>query len=297
MIIATLPLAVLLVEMMVQSLSPSVTVDPLLAKNVLWFFGHPVVYLLLFPTVALYYLLIPRFAGRPLVAGNIIAIGWAIAVTANVIVWAHHIYIDYPSGSPQAAMNTVMEPLTFSVTIVSALSLYSLFFTMYRSRFVWNAASTALFLGLVELAARRALGRDQRDDRLRPGDPQHALDRRPLPPDGVPRHRARDHRRDVRVPAGAREQAALQRGDGALARLADVRLRDRELGDLALPGAARRAAALRGAAAPLRRGDAAGRAGHDRPRRSRRSCSRSTSCRRSAASSAARARARARRGR
>src|SRR5262249_35804301 len=148
MIIATLPLAVLLVEMMIQSLSPSVHVDPLLAKNVLWFFGHPVVYLLLFPAVAIYYTLIPRFAGRELVAGNIIAIGWAIAVTANVIVWAHHIYIDYPSGTPQAAINVVMEPLTFSVTIVSALSLYSLFFTIYRSQFQWNAASTALYLGL-----------------------------------------------------------------------------------------------------------------------------------------------------
>jgi cytochrome c oxidase subunit 1 len=148
MIVATLPLAVLLVEMMVQSLSPSTHVSPLLAKNVLWFFGHPVVYLLLFPAVAIYYTLIPRFAGRPLVAGNVIAIGWAIAVTANVIVWAHHIYIDYPSGTPQATLNTVMEPLTFSVTIVSALSLYSLFFTMYRSRFEWNAASTALVLGL-----------------------------------------------------------------------------------------------------------------------------------------------------
>ena len=148
MIIATLPLAVLLVEMMVQSLSPSVHVDPLLAKNVLWFFGHPVVYLLLFPAVAIYYTLIPRFAGRDLVAGNIITIGWAIAVTANVIVWAHHIYLDYPSGSPQAALNVTMEPLTFSVTIVSALSLYSLFFTIYRSDFKWNAASTALYLGL-----------------------------------------------------------------------------------------------------------------------------------------------------
>ena len=52
MIIATLPLAVLLVEMIVQSFTPSVTVDPLLAKNVLWWFGHPVVYLLLFPAVA-----------------------------------------------------------------------------------------------------------------------------------------------------------------------------------------------------------------------------------------------------
>ena len=36
------------------------TVDPLLAKNVLWFFGHPVVYLLLFPAVAMAYLLVPR---------------------------------------------------------------------------------------------------------------------------------------------------------------------------------------------------------------------------------------------
>src|SRR6266542_362053 len=103
MIIATLPLAVLLVEMMIQSLTPSVHVDPLLAKNVLWWFGHPVVYLLLFPAVAVYYVLVPRFAGRNLVAGNVIAVAWAIAVTANVLVWAHHVYIDYPSGSPQAA--------------------------------------------------------------------------------------------------------------------------------------------------------------------------------------------------
>jgi len=147
MIIATAPLAVLLVEMIIESFT-AVTVDTLLAKNVLWWFGHPVVYLLLFPAVAIYYLLIPRFARRPLVAGNIIAIGWTIAVVANVTVWAHHLYMDYPNGI-QAAINTTMMPLTFSLTIVSALSLYSLFMTIFRSRWTWNAASTALFLGLV----------------------------------------------------------------------------------------------------------------------------------------------------
>jgi cytochrome c oxidase subunit I len=149
MIIATLPLAGLLVEMIVQSFYRGAHVDPLLAKNILWWFGHPVVYLLLFPAVAVYYLLIPRYAGRQLVAGNVIAIAWAVAVTANVFVWAHHIYIDYPSGSPQAAINTAMQPTTFALVLPSALSLYSLGFTMYRSRFQWNAASTALFLGLV----------------------------------------------------------------------------------------------------------------------------------------------------
>jgi cytochrome c oxidase subunit 1 len=147
MIIATVPLAVLLVEMIFQTFT-SASVDPQLAKNVLWWFGHPVVYLLLFPAVAIYYLLVPRFAQRPLVAGNIIAVGWTIAVIANVTVWAHHLYMDYPNGI-QAAINTGMEPLTFALTIVSALSLYSLFLTIYRSRWEWTAASTALFLGLV----------------------------------------------------------------------------------------------------------------------------------------------------
>jgi cytochrome c oxidase subunit I len=148
MIIATLPLAVLLVEMIVQAFSPGVTVDPLLAKNVLWWFGHPVVYLLLFPAVSIFYFLVPRYAGRELVAGNVIAIAWIIAVVANVFVWAHHVYLDYPFKSNQGAFNTFAQPVTFALTIPSALSIYSLGFTIYRSRMRWNAVSLALFLAL-----------------------------------------------------------------------------------------------------------------------------------------------------
>ena len=148
MIIATLPLAVLLVEMIVQAFSPSVHVDPLLAKNILWFFGHPVVYLLLFPAVAVYYTLVPKLAGRPLVAGNVIAVAWAIAVVANVTVWAHHIYIDYPDHSHQATINVLMQPTTFALVIPSALSLYSLGLTIYHSDWKWGVVETTLFLGL-----------------------------------------------------------------------------------------------------------------------------------------------------
>jgi cytochrome c oxidase subunit I len=149
MIIATLPLAVLLVEMIIQAAVPSITVDPLLAKNVLWWFGHPVVYLLLFPAVAIYYYLIPKYAGRALVAGNVIAVAWTIAVIANVLVWAHHVYLDYPEHTHQGLINTLMQPMTFALVIPSALSLYSLGMTVLRSNFKWTGASTALFLGMV----------------------------------------------------------------------------------------------------------------------------------------------------
>jgi cytochrome c oxidase subunit 1 len=149
MIIATLPLALLLVEMTIQSFAPGVSVDPLLAKNVLWFFGHPVVYLLLFPAVAIYYLLIPRYAKRELVAGDVIAVAWLVAIVSNVIIWAHHVYLDYPEDTIQGAINTAMQPLTFSIAIVSALSLYSLSATIWRSHFEWTPASKFLVAGMI----------------------------------------------------------------------------------------------------------------------------------------------------
>ena len=149
MIIATLPLAALLVVMIIQSIDPSVTIDPQLAKNMLWFFGHPVVYLLLFPAVSIYYLLIPRFAKRELVAGKVVAIAWFVAVVVNVIVWAHHIYLDYPDGSFQAALNTSMQPLTFAIVLPSAISLYSLSLTIWRSDFEWTPAAKFLAAALL----------------------------------------------------------------------------------------------------------------------------------------------------
>ena len=149
MIIATLPLAGLLVWQILQSFGWVGTADVLLAKNILWWFGHPVVYLLLFPAVAVYYWLIPRYAGRELVAGHVIAVAWIVAVIANVFVWAHHLYLDYPSGTAQAQINTAMQPITYALVLPSALSLYSLGFTIYRARFRWTPASTALFFGLV----------------------------------------------------------------------------------------------------------------------------------------------------
>ena len=78
-----------------------------------------------------------------------IAIAWMVAVVANVLVWAHHLYLDYPSGTTQAQINTAMQPITYALVLPSALSLYSLGFTIYRSRFRWTPASTALFFGLV----------------------------------------------------------------------------------------------------------------------------------------------------
>jgi cytochrome c oxidase subunit I len=148
MIIATVPFAALLVEMIVQAIDPSIGIDPLLAKGVLWWFGHPVVYLLLFPAVALLYHLVPRYAGRPLVAGRLIVMAWLIAVVVNVIIGAHHMYLDFPSGSVQPLINTMMQPLTFAIVTPSALSLYSLCATIWGTKLQWTIPMQFLFVAM-----------------------------------------------------------------------------------------------------------------------------------------------------
>ena len=255
MIIATLPLAGLLVWQILESLDWVGETNVLLAKNILWWFGHPVVYLLLFPAVAVYYWLIPRYAGRDLVAGHVIAIAWTIAVIANVFVWAHHLYLDYPSGTPQAQINTAMQPITFALVLPSALSLYSLALHDLPLAVPLDARVDGALLRARRLAARRALGHRQRDDRARRRDPQHALDRRPLPPHGDAQHRPADLRRHVRAAARALRQGALQREARLDPRVDDVRRRDGRVRDLARPGPRRRAAALGGAAVAVRHAD------------------------------------------
>ena len=149
MLTMTLPFALLLVFMIVESIDGSFTTDPQLAKNLLWAFGHPVVYLLLFPCVAALYYFIPRFARRTMISGRIVVVVWFIALTTNSFLWAHHMYMDYPDSGPQQILNLVHEPVTFAIVLASAVSIYALSATMYRSDFQWTAASKFLVAGMI----------------------------------------------------------------------------------------------------------------------------------------------------
>ncbi len=150
MILATLPFALLLVFQIVQSVNSGFSINTLLAGNLLWAFGHPIVYLLLFPAVAVYYYLIPRYAGRPMVAGRTLIVAWLTALTFNLFVWAHHLYMNYPEGNTvQEALGTIMQPTTYALVLPSALSLFALAATIYKSDFQWNVASKFIIIGAV----------------------------------------------------------------------------------------------------------------------------------------------------
>jgi heme/copper-type cytochrome/quinol oxidase subunit 1 len=82
------------------------------------------------------------------VAGRLIVLAWLIAVVVNVIIGAHHMYLDFPSGSVQPLINTMMQPLTFAIVTPSALSLYSLCATIWGSRIAWTIPMQFLFVAM-----------------------------------------------------------------------------------------------------------------------------------------------------
>ena len=75
-----------------------------------------------------------------------------IAVITNVLIGAHHMYTDFPN-SFQQTVDSWMQPLTYAVTIPSALSLFSLGFTIYRSDFLWTPAARFLCVAMVSWLA------------------------------------------------------------------------------------------------------------------------------------------------
>jgi cytochrome c oxidase subunit I len=71
--------------------------DPVLWEHLFWFFGHPEVYILLFPTAGIMSHVLPTFARKPVFGYRAQVYSyWAIAAL-SVVVWAHHMFT---SGMP-----------------------------------------------------------------------------------------------------------------------------------------------------------------------------------------------------
>ncbi len=76
------------------------TVDPLLARTLFWFFGHPLVYFWLLPAYVIWYALVPREAGGKLFSEPLARITFSLFLILSTPVGFHHQYQDpgIPAG-------------------------------------------------------------------------------------------------------------------------------------------------------------------------------------------------------
>ncbi len=98
------------------------TVDPLLARSLFWFTGHPIVYFWLLPAVVSWYGMLPRLAGGRLFSENVARIAFIVFLIMSLPVGLHHQYTD-PGVSEW--MKLVHAFFTFLVFFASLLTMFN----------------------------------------------------------------------------------------------------------------------------------------------------------------------------
>jgi cytochrome c oxidase subunit 1 len=97
-------------------------VDPLLARTLFWFTGHPIVYFWLLPAYISWYGLVPRQAGGELVSDSLARLAFLLFLLFSTPVGFHHLFTD--PGIP-AAWKMIHSLLTMFVGIPSMLTAFT----------------------------------------------------------------------------------------------------------------------------------------------------------------------------
>jgi cytochrome c oxidase subunit 1 len=121
--------------------------DPLLMKNMGFFFGHLLVNLTMYLGVAMVYELLPHYTGRAWKTSKPVAVAWNTALLLVLVATFHHLYMDFvqPRWS-----HVVGQIASYASSVPAAvMSIFGTLALVYRSRMRWTLASILLFLGVL----------------------------------------------------------------------------------------------------------------------------------------------------
>src|SRR5256712_12672700 len=95
----------------------------LLWDDVFWFFGHPEVYIVLFPAIGVIGEILPTFTRRPLYGAKYVTISIIAAAVISFIVWGHHMFITgvSPLTTQLFTVPTIAVSLPFDVITISMI--------------------------------------------------------------------------------------------------------------------------------------------------------------------------------
>lgn len=97
--------------------------NPLLARTLFWFFGHPLVYFWLLPAYTSWYAMAPKQAGGKLFSDPLARLAFMLFIILSVPVGLHHQYTDPGVGQGIKAIHGI---LTYGVVVPSFMTMFTL---------------------------------------------------------------------------------------------------------------------------------------------------------------------------
>jgi cytochrome c oxidase subunit I len=144
--IGTVVGAAVLVISLVNLVVPTFAIDPLLAKNMTYFFGHVFINASIYMAVIGVYEIMPEYTGRPWKSSRLFAIAWSSILLFVMAVYPHHLLQDTVMPGWALVLGQVVSYL--SGVPLLAVTAFGLLGYVRGSDLKWDLASALLFIGV-----------------------------------------------------------------------------------------------------------------------------------------------------
>jgi cytochrome c oxidase subunit I+III len=108
--------------------------DPLLWQHLFWIFGHPEVYIIFLPSIAIFAMVVPTFARRHLVGYPWIVLAAVGTGFLSFGLWVHHMFT---TGLPKISL-AFFSAASEAVAIPTAVQIFAFIATIWAGRMVWS---------------------------------------------------------------------------------------------------------------------------------------------------------------
>lgn len=138
--------AAVLISSLVNLLVPGFAVDALLAKNMIYFFGHVFINAAIYMAVIAVYEIIPDYTGKPWKSSRALALSWSAILIFVMAVYPHHLLQDTVMPAWMLVMGQIVSYLSSLPLLV--VTAFSLCVYLRGSSIRWDLASALLVLGV-----------------------------------------------------------------------------------------------------------------------------------------------------
>lgn len=121
--------------------------DPLLVKNLTYFFGHTIANEALYLGLATLYEIMPEVSGRPKFKTTwYVALGWQLSFFFILTAFFHHLYMDFVQP---VSFQIIGQMASYLASIPSAVvTVLSVIFLVFGNKVKWNIVNGLFFLGV-----------------------------------------------------------------------------------------------------------------------------------------------------
>ncbi|GBD41338.1 Cytochrome c oxidase subunit 1 [bacterium HR39] len=144
--------AAVLISSIVNLVFPGFAVDALLAKNMIYFFGHVFINASIYMAVIAVYEIVPEYTGMPWKATRLFAATWSVVLLFVMAVYPHHLLQDVPLPGWTMVVGQVLS--YYSGIPVIAVTAWSLLVYLRRAQsLAWDLPLALLVLGVAGWSA------------------------------------------------------------------------------------------------------------------------------------------------